>query len=132
MPVSRILFDITTDTGGVAIAGDTGGPVYGEIVGIYVKPHVLDTGGDLEMGLYPDADDTGMGYLFYNNDDCLGAPIRFAPVIPGVHNPDGSQDTGSNVPLVAGGERMIVRIRAGRVVAAGGTNRTRIWVYVRD
>jgi hypothetical protein len=134
---NRQSFTIVTDTGvaGEVIKGDTGGAIFGEIMQVRVLPTVADTGGDLEIGLYPRMADTGSGWLIYNNPDCLGTDLMFAPRQRiSVHLADdtgGDTDTGW-APYVAAGDRLRVKVRAGRVVAAGGTNEVTVLVYSRN
>jgi len=127
----RHYFEIVTDTGVPAsvVKGDTG-IINGRVLQVHVKPTVADTGGDLEIGIYPTSD-TGDGWLFYNNNDVLGAESTFVPQQSISTNLDGTTDTGF-APVVGEGDRLRVKVRAGRVVAAGGVNTTRIWVWTSN
>ena len=130
---NRQLFTITTDTGvaGDAVKGDTGPAMFGEIMQVRVLPREADTGGDLEIGLYPTQGDTGDGFLIYSNNDSLGSASTFAPRQKVTAGGDGTTDTGY-APYVAAGDYLRVKIRAGRVVAAGGTNQTRVMIWSKS
>ena len=130
---NRQLFTITTDTGVAAnaVKGDTGPAMFGEIMQVRVLPREADTGGDLEIGLYPTQGDTGDGFLIYNDNDSLGVASLIAPRQSITVAGDGTNDTGW-APYVAAGDHLRVKVRAGRVVAAGGTNQVRVMVWSKN
>ena len=116
------LFDgITTDTGVTAniIKTDTGPAIWGEITQMRWIPSDPDTGADLELTLLPKTGDTGEGYAFYDNNDCLGVQFTHVPVQQ-MHHADG-RDTGAAIdaPIVAAGERIRGKISGGQAECAG-------------
>ena len=133
----RHYFEIVTDTGVPAsvVKGDTG-IFFGKISQVRVVPSVADTGGDLDIGVYPTSD-TGDGFLIYSRTDCLGSAFTFVPRQP-THDLGGAvdaQDTGTPVspaPIVGHGDALHVKVRAGQVAAAGGVNTTKVWIWTCD
>lgn len=116
MTMHRQRFAIDTDTG---TQGDTGVPVFGAIKQIRWSPSTGDTGADLRLDLLPRAEDTGDGFAFYNNSDCLGSAFTHAPRQPGV-SADGN-DTGVDeyFPVVGAGDRIRVKVTPGGAAVVG-------------
>ena len=82
-------------------------------------PTTPDTGADLQLSLLPLSGDTGGGWVFYNQNDCLGVQFTKAPRQP-QHGADGAadpSDTGAafGVPIYGAGDRI-------RAKAIGGGN----------
>jgi len=87
--LSRQIFKINTDTG---TWGDTGPAFSGAILQMRWNPTVPDTGGDLEIALLPTEGDTGEGFVWYSDNDCLGADFVKVPRQP-QHGSDGAVDS---------------------------------------
>jgi hypothetical protein len=123
MAVQRQVFQIDTDTG---TQGDTGPAFWGAWLNLAWKPTTIDTGADLQIGLYPRKGDTGDGYLVYNNNDVLGT--QFHVVVRADINVDGQGgvDTG-NAPIVAAGDHFRVKVIPGGAACAGT-----LWLYTGD
>lgn len=128
--MQRQIFQINTDTG---TQGDTGPVISGEIAQVRWSPTVVDTGADLLMALLPRTGDTGDGFVFVNDNDCLGADFVRVPRQP-THDLSGAADvtdTGTPAapaPIVgAGGDRIRVKVTPGGAACAG-----RLYVWVRD
>lgn len=119
--MQRQLFDFT-DTGFQAING----PNFSGRIEQYRWVSVAgDTGGALELGLYPRANDTGDGFLFASH--ALTPQITKVPR-QASHNASGvAIDTGDDfsVPIVASGDRI-------RAVKTGATGTGRLYVWTRD
>ena len=111
----RHYFPVNTDTG---TQGDTGPSFFGAVQQIRWSPSTGDTGGDLRLDLLPRADDTGDGFAFYDNADCLGSAFTQYPRQP-THDPDGNadlHDTGTPirpVPVVGAGDRIRMKVTPG-------------------
>ena len=116
--MQRQIFDLS---GSSSAFSDTGPSFHGAILQMRWYPTTPDTGADLAIDLMPSAAaaDTGQAYTFYNNNDCLGVPFTNVPTQP-MHHSDGF-DTGASgdVPIVAAGERLRVRITPGGAAVAG-------------
>jgi hypothetical protein len=100
-----------------ANAGDTGPSFSGTIRQMRWVPVTGDTGADLVLSLLPINGDTGGGWVFYNQTDCLGAQFTKAPRQP-MHGADGLLlDTGADLSdvIVGAGDRI-------RAKAVGGGN----------
>lgn len=121
--MQRLNFNINTDTG---TQGDTGPNIHGAIMQMRWSPTTGDTGGDLQLALLPKSGDTGDGFVFYQDNDCLGANFTRVPRQPG-HSSDGT-DTGVDEyhPIVAAGDRIRVKVTPGGASVAG---RLYVWVY---
>jgi len=122
--IMRQQFKFSTDTGS---QGDTGAPFFGEIAQMRWVPTTPDTGGDLQVTLLPRIGDTGDGFTFYDDNDCLGANFTRVPVQP-MHHADGL-DTGAAIdaPIVAADERLRVKVIPGGAALAG-----RLYVWSRN
>jgi hypothetical protein len=98
----------------------------GSIVQMRWAPETGDTGGDLLIALLPKANDTGGGWVFYDDNDCLGAGFTKVPLQPG-HGPDGT-DTGVDQyhPIVAAGDRLRIKVTPGGSAVVGDLY---IWTY---
>jgi hypothetical protein len=82
-----------------------------------------DTGGTLEIGLYPRAGDTGDGFVFASHG--LLPQLTKLPRQP-MHGADGGQlDTGGDLSdvIVAAGDRLIAK-----KTGAAGTGRLYVWI----
>ena len=121
--ISRQRFAINTDTGS---QGDTGPVFMGSIVQMRWAPATGDTGGDLLMALLPKAGDTGEGFVFFNDNDCLGAGFNRVPLQP-AHASDGF-DTGVDQyhPIVGAGDRLRIKVTPGGAAVVGNLY---IWTY---
>lgn len=111
--VRRHRFEVSADTGaGTSPWADTGPVFWGTVQQIAWRPTTADTGGDLQIGLKLQADDTGAGVVIYEDTDCLGVefirPIRHAPYGSG-------GDTGATAdsPIYSAGGRFRVLVTAG-------------------
>jgi hypothetical protein len=136
--IKRYRMAITTDTGtaGTTTVSDTGPNTFGRIVQIRVHQVAADTGGDLEIGLYPDlknatTQDTGTGFLIYSGSDVLGSDILGAPSMSIFNAQAASTDTGAAY-VYAAGESLRCKVTAGQTAVAGGNNQHLIWVYVDE
>jgi len=120
----RQLFEVSTDTG---TWGDTGPPFTGEIKQVRWNPTTGDTGGDLKLALLPRQDDTGDGFEFFNDNDCLGTNFQRVPVQPR-HHADGADTGAADESLIAGaGDRLRVKVIPGGLAVAG-----RLYVWIGD
>lgn len=108
-----------SDTGTGLNGSDTGPHVFGELVQMRWMPSDGDSGGDLVLTALIDTSDTGQGWDFYNDNDCMGAQFTRYPANQ-IHHEDG-RDTGATteVPIVFSGERIRAKIVAGQAEAAG-------------
>lgn len=127
MPTSRMLFNVSADTG---TWGDTGPAVWGGLLQMHWNPTTADTGADLTITLLPKEDDTGDGWIIYNDNDCLGANFTKVPY-QATHEAGGavaSTDTGtwSAVPVVFAGDRPRVKVTPGGAAVAG---RLYLWFF---
>lgn len=116
MTMQRIKLKLTAASAG-ANAGDTGPSCMGTIRQMRWCPVTGDTGADLVLSLLPLANDTGSGWVFYSQNDCLGTQFTKLPRSP-MHAADGGQlDTGGDLSdlIVAAGDRI-------RAKAVGGGN----------
>lgn len=122
--ITRQLFTISTDTG---TQGDTGPPFHGEVAQMRWNPTTADTGGDLAITLLPKTADTGDGFQFFNDNDCLGVNFNRVPVQQ-MHHEDG-RDTGAAIdaPIVGAGDRLRVKVTPGGAALAG-----RLYVWIRS
>lgn len=126
--MQRQLFEVSTDTG---TWGDTGPHFSGVIQQIRWNPTTADTGADLAIALLPRQNDTGDGWLIYNDNDSLGVDFVRGLRQP-QHGSDGAPDpadTGAafGVPIVAAGDRLRVKVTPGGTAVAG-----RLYVWSRD
>jgi hypothetical protein len=127
--MQRQIFEINTDTG---TQGDTGPSFHGAIAQMRWNPTTVDTGADLSVALLPKAGDTGDGWIFYNDNDCLGANFVRVPS-QHVHDIDGNAemaDTGTSVsphPIVAAGDRLRIKVTPGGAAVAG-----RLYIWIDD
>lgn len=114
--MNRQLFEVDTDTG---TWGDTGPPVFGELVQVHWNPTTADTGADLKLAWLPKAGDTGDGFEFFNDNDCLGTNFQRVPVQAN-HHSDGF-DTGAaqESPVAFAGERLRVKVIPGGAALVG-------------
>ena len=122
LPYSRQVFIINTDTG---TQGDTGPPFSGEIHQMRWYPTTADTGADLVVMLRPEDDDTGSGWIFYNNNDVLGTQFTIAPRMSITTNIDGTTDTGWGT-IMGAGDRLRVKVTPGGAACVG-----KLWVWIR-
>lgn len=122
--IHRHIFEVNTDTG---TWGDTGKVFTGEVMQMHWNPDTADTGGDLSLALLPKENDTGDGFIFYNDNDCLGANFVKVPLQPG-HASDGT-DTGVDeyFPVVSAGDRLRVKVTPGGAAVVG-----RLYVWTRQ
>lgn len=128
MPMTRQLFNVSTDTG---TWGDTGPAFNGTVMQMHWNPSTADTGADLAISLLPRSGDTGDGWLIYNDNDCLGADFTRAPRQP-MHGADGAADpadTGAafGVPIVAAGDRLRIKVTPGGAAVAG-----RLYIWTQE
>lgn len=131
--MQRLIFNVSTDTG---TQGDTGVPVVGEIAQMRWAPTTADTGADLAVGFHLRHGDTGIadtgeGWVFYNDNDCLGANFTRVPRQP-MHGSDGAvdpADTGAQygAPIVACGERIRIKVTPGGAAVAG-----RLYFWIKN
>jgi hypothetical protein len=111
-----------SDTGTMT---DTGSPFHGEVKQMRWIHLSGDTGGSIEVGLYPKAGDTGEGFLFLSQS--LTPQFTRVPRQP-THDISGDvdqTDTGTPAapaPIVAAGDRLRVK-----KTGATGTGRLYIW-----
>lgn len=119
----RQIFQINAGSSAVS---DTGPSFIGAVMQMRWYPTTPDTGADLAIDLMPDVADTGRAYTFYNDNDCLGVPFTKVPTQP-QHHSDGF-DTGasSDVPVVAAGDRLRVRVTPGGAACVGTLY---VWVF---
>ena len=121
--MQRQLFDFT-DTGFQAING----PNFSGSVEQYRWVSLAgDTGGTLQIGLYPRAGDTGDGFLFASHG--LQPQLTKAPRQP-THDASGDVDGDTGAPtnvacIVSAGDRL-------RAVKTGATGTGRLYVWTRD
>lgn len=122
--ISRQLFNVNTDTG---TWGDTGPPFNGELVQVRWNPTTADTGGDLKLALLPKSGDTGDGFEFFNDNDCLGTNFNRVPVQAN-HHSDGF-DTGAaqESPIAGAGDRLRVKVIPGGAAVVG-----RLYAWIKD
>lgn len=128
MPISRHLFQLSTDTGSL---GDTGINFMGAVEQVRWNPISGDTGANavMTLGLLPRMGDTGDGWIFatYTN---LAANFVRVPRQP-THDAQGAvdqTDTGtpaSPAPVVSATDRL-------RVKVTGGPLSGRLYVWTRD
>ena len=126
--MNRQIFEVDTDTG---TWGDTGPPFFGEVKQMRWNPTTADTGGDLKVALLPREDDTGDGFEFFNDNDCLGTNFQRVPMQP-MHGSDGAADpadTGAawGVPVAGAGDRLRVKVIPGGAAVVG-----RLYVWTGD
>lgn len=111
----RQLFQFNTDTGTQTLESRA---INGELTQMRWAPSTADTGADLSMGVYPNAADTGDGWLFYNNNDVLGTGFTIVPMQSVSSNLDGTTDTGA-APIVFAGDALRVTVTPGGAACAG-------------
>jgi hypothetical protein len=124
MSVQRQRFNISTDTGSVT---DTGPAFSGAIQQVRWEATTGDTGADLQISLLTQpAGDTGNGWIFFEDNDCLGSDFTRVPLQTS-HGPDGL-DTGVDQysPIVAAGDRLRVKVTPGGAAVAGTLF---VWTY---
>jgi hypothetical protein len=123
--LNRLRFDFATAGDPVS---DTGPAVYGEIHQVVWRRASGDTGGEVELTLLPDADDTGSGVLVLRAGLVPAGWIKFPRYAS--HDPDGGGDTGAAAaeaqPVVACFERLRATLTPGNTGATG-----RLWVWVK-
>jgi len=122
--LTRQRFDVSTGSG---VWTDTGPPFTGAVQQMRWDAITGDTGGDLQLSLLSEgAADTGNGWVFYDNNDCLGADFTNVPVQPS-HSSDGF-DTGVDQynPIVAAGDRLRVKVTPGGSAVVGTLF---VWTY---
>lgn len=114
--MQRQIFQVNTDTGRWV---DTGQPVSGGLVQMRWVPDTADTGADLKLTLLPRTVDTGDGWAFYDDNDCLGAQFTKVPVQP-AHQSDGL-DTGADfsTAIAFAGDRPRVEVTPGGAAVVG-------------
>lgn len=115
--MQRQVFSVSTDTGRWS---QVGAPVSGGLVQMRWVPDTADTGADLKLTLLPKAGaDTGDGWAFYDNNDCLGAQFTQVPV-QSSHQGDGL-DTGSDqmMSIAFAGDAPRVEVIPGGAAVAG-------------
>jgi hypothetical protein len=88
-------------------------------------PTTADTGADLQIALLPKQGDTGDGWLFVDDTDCLGVQFTRVP-FQQRYGADGSSDTGNDVPVIAAGDRLRVKVIPGGAACAG---RLYVWSW---
>ena len=123
---SRQVLQPTSDTGIGLNGSDTGPHTFGEIVQMRFVPTDVDTGGDLVLTALIDTSDTGQGWDFFDDNDCLGAQFTRVP-LQMTHHSDG-RDTGADqqYPVVLSGERIRAKFVAGQAECAG-----KVYIWVR-
>lgn len=117
MAMQRLLFNVSTDTGRAVY---TSAPIFGGLIQQRWVPDTADTGGDLKLTLlYKAGSDTGDGWAFYNNNDCLGAQFTDVPS-QHVHDGDGL-DTGNDgmAAIAFAGESLKVEVTPGGAAVVG-------------
>ena len=112
-----------------ANSGETGPAFHGAIRQMRWLPTTPDTGADLQLSLLPLSGDTGDGWTFFSQADCLGVQFTKCPMQP-MHGSDGQPDpadTGSayGVPIFGAGDRIRAKAIAGGNAAI--TGRLLIW-----
>ena len=132
MSMQRYVFPIAYDTGdGVTAKGDTGKvPIHGEIRQVRWAPEGAgggDTGGDLYIALLPKMGDTGDGFAIFERADCLGANFTRMPSVQTSHFDNFDTGSTTEMPFVAAGERLRIKVTPGRDVGEG-----RLYVYVKS
>lgn len=122
--MTRQLYEVDTDTG---TWGDTGPPVIGELKQVRWNPTTADTGADLKLAVLPRSGDTGDGFEFFNDNDCLGANFNRVPVQAN-HHSDGF-DTGAaqESRIAFCGDRPRVKVIPGGAAVVG-----RLYLYFGD
>jgi hypothetical protein len=122
--IRRQAFNISTDTG---TQGDTGAPMNGTIRALRWSPTTADTGADLYVALINAQGDTAGGMQILADSDCLGTAFTKQPTLPQTHV-DGF-DTGASldVPFVAAGERLRVKVTPAGAAVAG-----KLYAYIED
>lgn len=125
MAVNRQRFAVSTDTGTQDL---TGVPFEGGVLQLGWNGSTFDTGGDLTVWLLPKAsDDTGEGWIIFNDDDCLGADFLKGLVRKDVHANGSDTGTGGSQSVVcAAGDHLRVRVTPGGAAVAGELY---IWNY---
>lgn len=129
----RQRYVLKTDTGVPAnvTKGDTGPSFHGEIMQVLYShgdTGVADTGANITVNLVPqDGMDTGFGVNVLATLD-LGAARRMFVPRQDIQTPVGGPDTG-NAPFVSAGDRLRVKITAGRTLDA--TLEQIVWVYIK-
>ena len=122
--MNRHLFNVNTDTG---TWGDTGPPFWGELKQVRWNPTTGDTGGDLKLALLPKTGDTGDGFEFFNDNDCLGTNFQRVPV-QARHHSDGFDTGAADESLIAGaGDRLRVKVIPGGAAVVG-----RLYIWTED
>lgn len=117
--MNRTRFDIS----GSSPFSDTGPPINGAIMQMRWYPTTSDTGGDIAIDLMPSTapSDTGFAMTIYSDANCLGSAFTRVPT-QATHDATGGVAS-ANVPIVAAGERLRVRITPGVSVAG------KLWVW---
>lgn len=112
----RIVFNIDTDTG---TKGDTGPPMDGLIHSIRWQPTTADTGADLYLALINAQGDTTGGVQLISDNDCLGAAFTKQPTLPQTHGDGFDTGASADVPHLATGERLRLKITPGGAALVG-------------
>ena len=122
--MQRLIFEVDTDTGSW---GDTGIPLHGELAQVRWNPTTADTGGDLKLAILPKSGDTGDGFEFFNDNDCLGTNFQRVPVQSN-HHSDGFDTGAAQESLIAfAGDRLRVKVIPGGAAVVG-----RLYVWTKD
>lgn len=114
--LTRHNFNISTDTG---TKGDTGPPMFGEIMQCRWSPTTADTGGDLYLAVLTQQGDTAGGFQILSDNDCLGAAFTKQPTIPQTHVDGFDTGASQDVPVSVAGERLRVKVTPGGAAVAG-------------
>lgn len=124
--MQRQVFEVSTDTGRWKHVGQ---PISGGLVQVRWVPDTADTGADLKLTMLPRTQDTGDGWAFYNDNDCLGTQFTKVPG-QAIHHSDGL-DTGAddNAAIAFAGDRLQVEVTPGGTAVAG---RLYTWFTSRD
>lgn len=125
MTVNRQLFTISTDTGTQDLTGNC---FFGGVMQIGWNATAADTGADLTVWLLPKAsNDTGDGWIIFNDNDCLGADFLKGLARKDVHaNGADTGVSGSHSVVAAAGDHLRVRVTPGGAAVAGELY---IWTY---
>ena len=114
--MQRQIFSVDTDTGRWSQAGPA---ISGGLVQMRWVPSTADTGADLKLTLLPRADDSGDGWAFFDDNDCLGVQFTKVP-IQAIHQSDGLDTGADNSSAVAFcGDRLQVEVTPGGAAVVG-------------
>ena len=125
MAVNRQLFAVNTDTGSQVF---TGVPFEGGVMQVGWNAQTGDTGADLLILLLPKAsNDTGDGWIIYNDNDSLGADFLKSLVNRSVHaNGSDTVASGAQAAYASASDHLYVRVTPGGAAVVGDLY---VWTY---